>query len=155
MQATAFCTIRLRHGASIGSLSWRQPKSRSTPRFQPCMTHRQRPASNHLSFRNEQRDGCTVPFQLAQSTLQPVQGPFASQALLFDCDGVLVDTEKDGHRVAFNEAFKRKGGCYPLRHAVVRSCCACTTASFLVRRVASPHGCLSDIVGAESTDGGF
>lgn len=30
-------------------------------------------------------------------------------ALLFDCDGVLVDTEKDGHRVAFNEAFKRKG----------------------------------------------
>ena len=31
------------------------------------------------------------------------------QALLFDCDGVLVDTEKDGHRVSFNEAFKRKG----------------------------------------------
>lgn len=31
------------------------------------------------------------------------------EALLFDCDGVLVDTEKDGHRVAFNEAFKQKG----------------------------------------------
>ena len=31
------------------------------------------------------------------------------QALLFDCDGVLVDTEAEGHRVAFNEAFKRKG----------------------------------------------
>lgn len=30
-------------------------------------------------------------------------------ALLFDCDGVIVDTEKDGHRVSFNEAFKRKG----------------------------------------------
>jgi len=30
-------------------------------------------------------------------------------ALLFDCDGVLVDTEPDGHRVAFNEAFKQKG----------------------------------------------
>jgi len=30
-------------------------------------------------------------------------------ALLFDCDGVLVDTEKDGHRVSFNAAFKRKG----------------------------------------------
>jgi hypothetical protein len=27
------------------------------------------------------------------------------KALIFDCDGVLVDTEKDGHRVAFNEAF--------------------------------------------------
>lgn len=31
------------------------------------------------------------------------------QALLFDCDGVLVDTERDGHREAFNEAFRRKG----------------------------------------------
>jgi HAD superfamily hydrolase (TIGR01509 family) len=31
------------------------------------------------------------------------------QALIFDCDGVLVDTERDGHRVAFNQAFARKG----------------------------------------------
>ncbi|KAK9909571.1 hypothetical protein WJX75_004295 [Coccomyxa subellipsoidea] len=31
------------------------------------------------------------------------------EALLFDCDGVLVDTEPDGHRVAFNEAFRQKG----------------------------------------------
>eukprot|EP00466_Bigelowiella_natans_P001311 jgi/Bigna1/58035/fgenesh1_pm.49_\ len=31
------------------------------------------------------------------------------EALLFDCDGVLVDTEKDGHRVAFNRAFNEKG----------------------------------------------
>jgi HAD superfamily hydrolase (TIGR01509 family) len=30
-------------------------------------------------------------------------------ALIFDCDGVLVDTEKDGHRVAFNRAFKQRG----------------------------------------------
>ena len=28
------------------------------------------------------------------------------QALIFDCDGVLVDTERDGHRVAFNRAFE-------------------------------------------------
>lgn len=27
------------------------------------------------------------------------------EALIFDCDGVLVDTERDGHRVAFNQAF--------------------------------------------------
>ena len=27
------------------------------------------------------------------------------KALIFDCDGVLVDTERDGHRVAFNSAF--------------------------------------------------
>lgn len=27
------------------------------------------------------------------------------EALIFDCDGVLVDTERDGHRVGFNRAF--------------------------------------------------
>jgi HAD superfamily hydrolase (TIGR01509 family) len=31
------------------------------------------------------------------------------KALIFDCDGVLVDTERDGHRVAFNQAFAAKG----------------------------------------------
>lgn len=30
-------------------------------------------------------------------------------ALLFDCDGVLVDTEKDGHRVSFNDTFAEVG----------------------------------------------
>jgi beta-phosphoglucomutase-like phosphatase (HAD superfamily) len=30
-------------------------------------------------------------------------------ALLFDCDGVLADTERDGHRVTFNAAFRQKG----------------------------------------------
>ncbi|KAK4264464.1 hypothetical protein QN277_025636 [Acacia crassicarpa] len=29
-------------------------------------------------------------------------------ALLFDCDGVLVDTEKDGHRISFNETFQER-----------------------------------------------
>lgn len=33
----------------------------------------------------------------------------AIQALIFDCDGVLVDTERDGHRVAFNTAFRAEG----------------------------------------------
>jgi len=28
------------------------------------------------------------------------------QALFFDMDGVIIDTEKDGHRVAFNQTFK-------------------------------------------------
>lgn len=30
-------------------------------------------------------------------------------ALLIDCDGTIVETERDGHRVAFNRAFKQKG----------------------------------------------
>jgi len=35
------------------------------------------------------------------------QSLFATlEAILFDCDGVLADTERDGHRPAFNRAFK-------------------------------------------------
>jgi len=30
-------------------------------------------------------------------------------ALIFDCDGVLADTERDGHRPAFNETFQAVG----------------------------------------------
>jgi HAD superfamily hydrolase (TIGR01509 family) len=30
-------------------------------------------------------------------------------ALIFDCDGVLADTERDGHRLAFNETFREFG----------------------------------------------
>ena len=33
----------------------------------------------------------------------------ALKALIFDCDGVLVDTERDGHRLAFNRAFRDFG----------------------------------------------
>jgi len=38
------------------------------------------------------------------------------KALIFDCDGVLADTERDGHRVAFNKAFAAKG--YPIEWGV-------------------------------------
>jgi HAD superfamily hydrolase (TIGR01509 family) len=31
------------------------------------------------------------------------------KAIIFDCDGVLVDTERDGHRVGFNRAFAAMG----------------------------------------------
>jgi HAD superfamily hydrolase (TIGR01509 family) len=31
------------------------------------------------------------------------------QALLFDCDGVLAETERDGHRVAYNRAMEKSG----------------------------------------------
>jgi HAD superfamily hydrolase (TIGR01509 family) len=33
----------------------------------------------------------------------------AVPALIFDCDGVLADTERDGHRPAFNETFDEVG----------------------------------------------
>jgi HAD superfamily hydrolase (TIGR01509 family) len=35
--------------------------------------------------------------------------PRQLKALIFDCDGVLADTERDGHRVAFNRAFANRG----------------------------------------------
>jgi hypothetical protein len=38
-----------------------------------------------------------------------VAPPPRAAALLFDCDGVLADTERDGHRVTFNAAFEAKG----------------------------------------------
>lgn len=31
------------------------------------------------------------------------------KALIFDCDGVLAETERDGHRIAFNTVFEEKG----------------------------------------------
>jgi len=43
---------------------------------------------------------------------QIVQGKIKEavmKAIIFDCDGVLADTERDGHRVAFNKAFAKKG----------------------------------------------
>lgn len=32
-----------------------------------------------------------------------------TKALIFDCDGVLADTERDGHLVAFNQMWREKG----------------------------------------------
>src|SRR5690606_19297230 len=40
------------------------------------------------------------------------------QAVIFDCDGVLVDTERDGHRVAFNACFRELG--WPVEWSVER-----------------------------------
>lgn len=33
----------------------------------------------------------------------------ALQALIFDVDGTLAETERDGHRIAFNQAFAEAG----------------------------------------------
>lgn len=38
----------------------------------------------------------------------PTENP-SLQAVIFDVDGTLADTERDGHRVAFNEAFESAG----------------------------------------------
>lgn len=45
-----------------------------------------------------------------------------AMTLLLDCDGVLVDTEAEGHRVSFNEAFKQKGQCVQVITVARQTC---------------------------------
>ncbi len=40
-------------------------------------------------------------------------GRLMLKASIFDCDGVLVDTERDAHRVGFNRAFAEHSGSMP------------------------------------------
>ena len=64
-------------------------------------------------------------------------------ALIFDCDGVLADTERDGHLPAFNQTFERRGFARPVERAgvrrVLRSAAArsgwraCSTPEFVER----------------------
>ncbi|CAA6668252.1 unnamed protein product [Spirodela intermedia] len=54
----------------------------------------------------ERRRGGVV-FSSASSSSSSSGSPLPA-ALLFDCDGVLVDTEKDGHRISFNDTFAEK-----------------------------------------------
>jgi beta-phosphoglucomutase-like phosphatase (HAD superfamily) len=42
------------------------------------------------------------------------------EAILFDCDGVLADTERDGHRQAFNQAFSENNLRYGMECGALR-----------------------------------
>ena len=66
-------------------------------------------------------------------------------ALLFDCDGVLVDTERDGHRVSFNQAFKEVSLPCPPHYCLLPRETEDVSTSKLFRNVAtiSPVGFLS------------
>ena len=77
-------------------------------------------SSSHISnasnfFRGGRLSSCRLVAHggRKQRTSQPwrlhVVAAGVPEALLFDCDGVLVDTERDGHRVSFNKAFEEKG----------------------------------------------
>ena len=50
----------------------------------------------------------TVSNTKKRSAIDQTKGA-VMKAIIFDCDGVLADTERDGHRVAFNKAFEKKG----------------------------------------------
>lgn len=47
-----------------------------------------------------------ITYGLLPLSLRPMK---TLQALIFDVDGTLADTERDGHRIAFNAAFKDAG----------------------------------------------
>ncbi|EXB90592.1 hypothetical protein L484_008192 [Morus notabilis] len=55
--------------------------------------------------RSKERNSSHGATCLASSSPPP---PPLPSALLFDCDGVLVDTEKDGHRISFNDTFNER-----------------------------------------------
>jgi len=57
-----------------------------------------------LSSRSKVLLGARAPRPSARSGASGMKA--ALSALLFDCDGVLADTERDGHRIAFNLAFE-------------------------------------------------
>lgn len=49
------------------------------------------------------------PPHAASSPSSASSSPQQLDAILFDCDGVLADTERDGHRISFNMAFASFG----------------------------------------------
>ncbi|KAG0626276.1 hypothetical protein M758_2G116000 [Ceratodon purpureus] len=60
-------------------------------------------------FRGGRISSCKVVAKHSTRTWRLRVAAALPDALLFDCDGVLVDTERDGHRVSFNKAFQEKG----------------------------------------------
>ena len=60
-------------------------------------------AGHHNALQNTTANGADND---PPSTVDPLR------AVIFDVDGTLADTERDGHRVAFNEAFKAAGLSY-------------------------------------------
>lgn len=68
----------------------------------PCVLRKPGPFAGQKLSHRLRYSRCNTRTNAAISSELP-------DALLFDCDGVLVDTEKDGHRVSFNEAFATKG----------------------------------------------
>jgi beta-phosphoglucomutase-like phosphatase (HAD superfamily) len=50
-----------------------------------------------------------LPARLSRCSVMETTVRARLDAILFDCDGVLAETERDAHRVAFNLAFAEKG----------------------------------------------
>jgi len=99
MAAAASSTLQ--QGSNFTN-AYRVPRTSSQQRIPSGLVRRSAPSS--LCFRaGSERTAAVVRAAAAGDGGAPAVSLPA--ALLFDCEGVLVDTEKDGHRISFNEAF--------------------------------------------------
>ncbi|KAI8529130.1 hypothetical protein RHMOL_Rhmol12G0202500 [Rhododendron molle] len=74
--------------------------------FPSARTFTNRASRTTMPGSKSYRSGFTKCFSASSSPPPPSLS--LPSALLFDCDGVLVDTEKDGHRISFNDTFAEK-----------------------------------------------
>ncbi len=75
----------------------------------------------------------------------------AMKAIIFDCDGVLADTERDGHRVAFNKAFAEKGYAIEWGVELYGELLAVSGGKERMKHYFDNYGWPSDVVDKEST----
>lgn len=86
----------------VEAISLAQPSKGSQCSLRRRASWRQPSAIRGAPFSGGDFPRCTVVQASAASSREAQM-----EALLFDCDGVLVDTERDGHRVSFNQAFQQ------------------------------------------------
>ncbi|RLM57943.1 haloacid dehalogenase-like hydrolase domain-containing protein [Panicum miliaceum] len=84
----------------------RVPRTSDQQRIPNCVARRSAPSS--LCFRIGSGRTAAVVRAAAAAGDGDASAVSLPAALLFDCDGVLVDTEKDGHRISFNETFAER-----------------------------------------------
>ena len=98
-------------GAALGnrgSAGWTPFSARKQPSVRSVVSPWPTAACPAFLAGRPQRTLLPIPSTADRASAQ-VASSSLPEAVLFDCDGVLVDTERDGHRIAFNEAFKQKG----------------------------------------------
>lgn len=97
------------------------PKNKSSSSSSPLLVRNGSFVSFQFDHQRDQKPKTQFPSSSSSFGLKMVvrRGAVCSAAaaspsaslpagLLFDCDGVLVDTEKDGHRISFNDTFAEK-----------------------------------------------
>ncbi|CAM0150906.1 unnamed protein product [Urochloa decumbens] len=103
MAATALS--KLLQGSNFTSAR-RAPRTTGHQRIPSGVERRSAPSS--VCFRDGSGRRAAVVCALAAAGDRGAPAAALPAALLFDCDGVLVDTEKDGHRISFNETFAER-----------------------------------------------